>query len=75
MNPKKPADVLHTKGQPKRILARMRPAFREHVRPHTKDKAGEQLGGGSILSARWDHRLSRDIDVHLRCRRRAWTPS
>lgn len=43
----------------------MRPAFREHVRPHTRDRTGELLGGGSILSARWDHRLSRDLDVHL----------
>ena len=43
----------------------MRPAFREHVKPHTRNGEGERLGGGSILNARWDHRLSRDIDVYV----------
>ena len=65
MTAKKQSIGLKTKGQPKEILARIRPAFREHVRPHTKDETGEHLGGGSILSARWNHRLSRDLDVHL----------
>lgn len=65
MNPDEPTDALETRGQAREILARMRPAFREHVRPHTRDQTGELLGGGSILSARWDHRLSRDLDVYL----------
>ena len=65
MNPDEPTDALQTRGQARKILARMRPAFREHVRPHTRDQTGELLGGGSILSARWDHRLSRDLDVFL----------
>ena len=63
---KKPdAESLRTKGQPRDILARIRPAFRKHIRPLTPEEHGESLGGGSILSARWDHRLSRDLDVHL----------
>ena len=65
MNPDEPTDALQTRGQAREILARMRPAFRQHVRPHTRDQIGELLGGGSILSARWDHRLSRDLDVYL----------
>ena len=65
MNPDEPTDALQTRGQAREILARMRPAFRQHVRPHTRDQTGELLGGGSILSARWDHRLSRDLDVYL----------
>lgn len=65
-NPKR----LTTQGQPRKILARMRPAFEEHVRPCTRDREGERLGGGTILSAQWNHRLSRDIDVHLKLRTR-----
>lgn len=60
---KKPKLTL--RGQPSRILAKLRPAFKTHVRPHTESKRGERLGGGSILNAQWHHRLSRDIDVHL----------
>ena len=65
MTRKKTPETLTTRGQAKDILARIRPAFREHVRPHTKNRQGEQLGGGSVLNARWEHRLSRDVDVHL----------
>ena len=57
---------LELRGQPAGILERMRPAFKTHVRPHTENREGERLGGGSILNARWNHRLSRDVDVHLR---------
>ena len=62
---KPPTETLKTKGQPRDILARIRPAFREHIRPLTRKETGESLGGGSVLNARWDHRLSRDLDVHL----------
>ena len=65
MSKKETPEALTTRGQARNILARIRPAFREHVRPHTKDHQGEQLGGGSVLNARWEHRLSRDVDVHL----------
>ena len=65
MTKKKPP-TLNTRGQAKKILARIRPAFRKHVQPHTKDQQGERLGGGSILNARWEHRLSRDLDIYLR---------
>ena len=63
---KKKLPTLNTRGQAKQILARIRPAFRKHVQPHTKDQQGERLGGGSILNARWEHRLSRDLDIYLR---------
>ena len=33
--------VLESTGQPREILERMRPAFREHVRPHTKNREGD----------------------------------
>ena len=36
------------------------------MRPHTENQKGERLGGGSILNAQWNHRLSRDVDVYLR---------
>lgn len=65
MTSRKTPETLRTKGQPREILARMRPAFRDHVKPHTRNGEGERLGGGSILNARWDHRLSRDIDVYV----------
>ena len=61
---KKPKLTL--RGQPRRILARLRPAFKTHVRPHTENQQGERLGGGSILNAQWNHRLSRDVDIYLR---------
>lgn len=54
------------RGQPSKILKRLRPAFKTHVRPHTENQKGERLGGGSILNAQWNHRLSRDVDVYLR---------
>ena len=65
MTSRKTPETLRTKGQPRKILARMRPAFREYVKPHTHKSEGERLGGGSILNARWDHRLSRDLDVYV----------
>ena len=65
MTSRKTPETLTTKGQPTDILARIRPAFRKHIRPVTRGTRGESLGGGSILNARWDHRLSRDLDVHL----------
>ena len=58
----------HSRGQAREILARVRPAFRDHVKPHTENREGERLGGGSILNARWNHRLSRDLDVYVRLR-------
>lgn len=56
---KKPELAL--RGQPSLILARLRPAFKAHVRPHTENRRGERLGGGSILNAQGNHRLSRDV--------------
>ena len=38
MNEKKTLAALTTRGQPKETLARIRPAFRKHLRPHTKDR-------------------------------------
>ena len=57
--------VLETSGQPKRILERMRPAFQEHVRPHTKGHEGERLGGSGILQSLWKHRTTQDIDAYV----------
>ena len=60
--------TLETRGQSRDILARVRPAFRDHVKPHTDNGEGARLGGGSILNARWNHRLSRDLAVYVRLR-------
>ena len=65
MKRKKPPAVLETRGQAKTILARIRPAFRKHVRPHTRNRQGERLGGGSILNAR---------GTTVTCRYRMTTP-
>ena len=35
---KKPELTL--RGQPRRILAKLRPAFKAHVRPHTENQKG-----------------------------------
>ena len=47
--PKGP-EALETRGQARDILARVRPAFRDHVRPHTENGSGEAASstrGGS----------------------------
>ena len=36
MTSRKRPETLLTKGLPREILARMRPAFRDHVNPHTR---------------------------------------
>ena len=71
-------ETLRTKGEPRDILVRIRPAFREHTRPLTREEGGESLGGGSIPNARWDHRLSRDLDIHVQYLEpwaRGWRPA
>ncbi|MCY4572673.1 MAG: nucleotidyl transferase AbiEii/AbiGii toxin family protein [Gemmatimonadetes bacterium] len=62
--------TLRSHGQPRRIIERMRPAFREHVRPHTKDNEGERLGGGLVLNTLWHHRETKDVDTYLRLQTR-----
>ena len=57
---------LQLSERPAKLLKRIRAAVREHIKPHTENRKGAELGGGSVLNARWNHRLSRDLDIHLR---------
>ena len=36
------------------------------MRPHTKNREGERLGGGNILNTLWRHRATRDVDAYVR---------
>ena len=45
-------------GNPGTVLARVAPALAEWLGPE-----GYVLGGGTVLAARWQHRVSTDIDL------------
>lgn len=47
------------------ILARTHAILDQHVTPHTPGRDGWALGGGTLLSARWKHRRSTDLDLHI----------
>lgn len=47
------------------ILARTHAILDQHVTPHTPGRDGWALGGGTLLSARWKHRRSTDLDLHV----------
>jgi hypothetical protein len=47
------------------LLRRTHRILDAHLTPHTPDRSGWAIGGGTILSARWRHRASRDLDLHL----------
>ena len=55
MTSRKTPETLRTKGQPREILARMRPAFREHVKPHTHQREGDRAcaPAGGCSPRRW----------------------
>ena len=59
------------------ILSRTRPVLDAYVTPHTPDRSGWKIGGGTILAARWSHRESQDIDllVHPRTETRFLQPA
>ncbi len=59
------------------LLGRTRGILDTHVTPHTLDRGGWIIGGGTILAARWRHRDSRDIDllVHPRTETRFLQPA
>ena len=45
------------------LLGRTRAILDAYVTPRTPDRRGWQIGGGTILAARWRHRDSVDIDL------------
>lgn len=47
------------------LLARTHAILEAHLTPHTPHRSGWAIGGGTILSARWHHRRSRDLDLHI----------
>ncbi|MYN65368.1 MAG: hypothetical protein F4X11_10115 [Acidobacteria bacterium] len=59
------------------LLSRTRGILDTYVTPRTPDRSGCIIGGGTILSARWRHRESRDIDllVHPRTETRFLQPA
>lgn len=58
------------------VLGRTRAILDVYVTPCTPDRSGWQIGGGTILAARWRHRKSLDIDllVHPRTETRFLHP-
>ena len=58
------------------VLSRTRAILDVYVTPCTPDRSGWQIGGGTILAARWRHRKSLDIDllVHPRTETRFLHP-
>ena len=58
------------------LLGRTRALLDEYVTPRTPDRSGWQIGGGTVLAARWRHRESHDIDllVHPRTETRFLHP-
>ena len=59
------------------IFSRTRAILDAYITPHTPDRSGWKIGGGTILAARWRHRESQDIDllVHPRTETRFLQPS
>ena len=59
------------------IFSRTRPLLDAYITPHTPDRSGWKIGGGTILAARWRHRESQDIDllVHPRTETRFLQPA
>ncbi len=45
------------------LFRRIREALDTHISAHTPNREGYQLGGGTVLAARWGHRNSEDIDL------------
>ena len=45
------------------LLARTHGILDQHLTPHTPGGVGWMIGGGTILSARWKHRKSNDLDL------------
>ena len=63
MTDRRKAEDLTLPEPARTILARTRPILDAYVTPHTPDRTGWQIGGGTILAARWRHRESHDIDL------------
>ena len=67
-----------TLPEPARTLfSRTRAILDAYITPHTPDRSGWKIGGGTILAARWRHRESQDIDllVHPRTETRSLQPA
>ena len=47
------------------LLRRVKAALDEWVTPICPEEAPWRIGGGTLLAARWGHRLSTDIDIFL----------
>ncbi len=47
------------------LLHRVKAALDEWVTPVCPEEAPWRIGGGTLLAARWRHRLSTDIDIFL----------
>lgn len=49
----------------KQLWLKAADAISEHLRKHLSNYKGWTIGGGTVLSARWHHRASTDIDLKL----------
>ena len=63
MSRKSRPEQLTLYGDVRELFVRTRDALDAHVGKHAADGEGWKLGGGTVLSARWKHRESDDLDV------------
>ena len=63
MSRKSRPEQLTLYGDVRELFVRILDALDAHVGKHAADGEGWKLGGGTVLSARWKHRESDDLDV------------
>lgn len=62
-NPTTKPELLYLPEPAHSLFRRIRKALDTHISAHTPNREGYQLGGGTVLAARWGHRNSEDIDL------------
>lgn len=57
------SEALELPEPARTIFSRTRAILDAFITPHTPQRSGWKIGGGTILAARWRHRESQDIDL------------
>ncbi|MYH28867.1 MAG: nucleotidyl transferase AbiEii/AbiGii toxin family protein [Acidobacteria bacterium] len=56
-------ELLQLPEPARSVFRKIQKALDTHISAHTPNQEGYQLGGGTVLAARWGHRNSEDIDL------------